>query len=165
MIFTSSPCHKLSHFLRPPSPIGAWHTLWTAPKMQWAAADETVTGQTGPQRDFGTGTVWDWTVYDVLIRVSHPSYRMSRRWSGKNVTIGVPEQNSRFLDCSHVIQSIPSFSLIRTINSRSRSFELSRSRSLGLYTVYALVLAHSDSLVLVRSDYTVYTLVLAHSNY
>ena len=27
-----SPCHKLSHFLRPPS-LGAWHTLWTAPFM------------------------------------------------------------------------------------------------------------------------------------
>ena len=28
-----SPCHKLSHFLRPPPPLGAWHTLWTAPKV------------------------------------------------------------------------------------------------------------------------------------
>ena len=26
------PCHKLSHFLRPPPPSGAWHTLWTAPR-------------------------------------------------------------------------------------------------------------------------------------
>ena len=26
------PCHKLSHFLRP-LPLGAWHTLWTAPKV------------------------------------------------------------------------------------------------------------------------------------
>ena len=33
MIFTPSPCHKLSHFLRPPPPSGAWHTLWTAPKL------------------------------------------------------------------------------------------------------------------------------------
>ena len=27
------PCHKLSHFLRPP-PLGAWHTLWTSPQCQ-----------------------------------------------------------------------------------------------------------------------------------
>ena len=26
------PSVKLSHFLRPPPPSGAWHTLWTAPK-------------------------------------------------------------------------------------------------------------------------------------
>ena len=35
IIFTPppSPCHKLSHFLRPPPPSGAWHTLWTAPYL------------------------------------------------------------------------------------------------------------------------------------
>ena len=30
-LYPPSPCHKLSHFLRPPPPSGAWHTLWTAP--------------------------------------------------------------------------------------------------------------------------------------
>ena len=31
MISPPPPCHKLSHFLRPPPPFGAWHTFWTAP--------------------------------------------------------------------------------------------------------------------------------------
>ena len=29
-------CHKLSHFLRPPPPSGACHTLWTAPTQEMA---------------------------------------------------------------------------------------------------------------------------------
>ena len=33
MIFTS-PCHQLSHFRQYTlHPLGAWHTLWTAPKI------------------------------------------------------------------------------------------------------------------------------------
>ena len=38
MIFPPPPCHKLSHFLRPPPPSGAWHTLWTAPMPREAAS-------------------------------------------------------------------------------------------------------------------------------
>ena len=39
-LYPPPQCHKLSHFLRPPPPSGAWHTLWTAPKLynigEWA---------------------------------------------------------------------------------------------------------------------------------
>ena len=34
MLFTPSPCHKLSHLLGPPPRPRAWRTLWTAPYRQ-----------------------------------------------------------------------------------------------------------------------------------
>ena len=62
-----SPCHKLSHFLRPLPPSGAWHTLWTAPvEIQRWSSDITFafcpwrTGSrlTSYTRSWGSIVVW-----------------------------------------------------------------------------------------------------------